>query len=206
MEQIVHRGRLVVTHPAESLLWEAPGMLKWAAAWSHQVLYCKISDNEPGETINVKAVVTDDVNIHRQTFNERGVGDPLARAVLVNMQGETGGAKQVYAGDLQDYLRAEPATEPHLEEHGAQSIRFDPRVPPAIQSTLRRLHQNLGHLGNGELARHVKLSGASSEAIKACKTLRCRTCQACSRPSSARPAKPSRSLISTRSWASTLSI
>ena len=84
----------------------------------------------------------------------------------------------------------EPGDEPELREAGARCITFDSRVPPAVQGALRKLHQNLGHPPNSELARHIRLSGGSSEAVKACKTLRCRTCQGCSRPYSARPSKP----------------
>ena len=82
----------------------------------------------------------------------------------------------------------------NLDEHGAEAISFQMQVPKPIQAALKRIHQNLGHLPNEELARHLRFSGASPEAIKAAKSLRCRTCtcQACSRPASAsaRPAKP----------------
>ena len=77
-----------------------------------------------------------------------------------------------------------------IEGAGAGGITFDAAVPPPLQAALRRLHQNLGHIPNQELARHIKLSGGSQEAIKAAKSLRCRACKACARPQSARPAKP----------------
>ncbi|CAE7462138.1 GIP [Symbiodinium sp. CCMP2456] len=197
-EQALGERAVVMTHPAASALWKMPGVLKWENKWPHQVLHYKRKSDKTGEIESMKAVLTDDLEVDLKRLHAGAfLGDDLVKAVIPGLSAKSPakGTANVYVGDLETYdveewVRNEPDTEPTLKEHGATSIRFDPRVPAAVQSTLRRLHQNLGHLSNGDLARHLKMSGASSEAIKACKSLRCRTCQSCSRPASARPAKP----------------
>jgi hypothetical protein len=59
---------------------------------------------------------------------------------------------------------------------GAKAITFKGKVAPAVKTALRRLHQNLGHPRNEDLARNLKLGGASQQVQEACKHLRCQTC------------------------------
>ena len=69
------------------------------------------------------------------------------------------------------------------------SIEFPAHVPVHLAKALRRVHQNLGHPANHDLARHLKLSGASEAAVKAAHSLRCSTCARLGNPGTRRPAK-----------------
>ena len=77
------------------------------------------------------------------------------------------------------------------DEHrlGASGIDFPRGTAPHIASALRRLHQNLGHPSGPDLARHLRLAGASRDVVKIAKNLRCQTCSRCQRPGVAKPAK-----------------
>lgn len=68
-------------------------------------------------------------------------------------------------------------------------IELPAHVPQPLARALRRIHQNLGHPSNHDLARHLKLSGASEGAIKAAQTIRCSSCARLANPSTRRPAK-----------------
>ena len=52
---------------------------------------------------------------------------------------------------------------------GAKGIHFGKGVKPDVARLLRRLHQNLGHPAAEDLARHLRVSGASAEIVKAAK-------------------------------------
>ena len=73
---------------------------------------------------------------------------------------------------------------------GASAISFAPgkNIPREVQSSLRRLHQNLGHPDAQDLARHLRLAGASPDVAAAAKRIRCEVCDRNKRGSSARPA------------------
>ncbi len=74
-------------------------------------------------------------------------------------------------------------------ERGARAIRFPPSVPGHIASSLRRLHQNLGHPGVSDFVRHLRLAGASRAVLKAAKVLDCQVCARGKAPAIAKPAK-----------------
>ena len=105
-------------------------------------------------------------------------------------------------GDIEElvvYLSETYAVENHTESQseareeaqGAGAITFEDegetKIPPEVKSSLRRLHQNMGHPGNLDLARHLRLAGADPSAIEACKKI---NCQICSRNKRGRSAKP----------------
>ncbi|CAE7325492.1 RE2, partial [Symbiodinium microadriaticum] len=73
---------------------------------------------------------------------------------------------------------------------GAEAISFEKgkNLAPEVKSSLRRLHQNLGHPSNTDLARHLRLAGADPVVIDACKRLRCQVCQRNKRGSTPKPA------------------
>ena len=52
------------------------------------------------------------------------------------------------------------------EVGGASGIYLPENVPKHITKALRRIHQNLGHPSNRDLARHLRLSGAAEEASR----------------------------------------
>ena len=65
--------------------------------------------------------------------------------------------------------RPVPATELHPGEvHGEDldDIEVDIGVPRHQALALKRLHQNLGHPSNVDLARHLKLAGAGQGIIR----------------------------------------
>ncbi|CAJ1331158.1 unnamed protein product [Effrenium voratum] len=72
---------------------------------------------------------------------------------------------------------------------GASGIKLPKATPAATASALRRIHQNLGHPSNKDLTRHLRLCGATEEAIKGAQGLRCDTCQRLRRPGTQRPAR-----------------
>ena len=76
-----------------------------------------------------------------------------------------------------------------LNERGAKAISFPANVPGKIASSLRRLHQNLGHPSAIDFARHLRLAGASREVLKAAKGLECEVCKRAKAPGIAKPAK-----------------
>ena len=58
---------------------------------------------------------------------------------------------------------------------GARAISFNKRVSKPVQQFLRRLHRNLGHPSNVDLARDLRLNGAKQD-VEAAKHLTCQTC------------------------------
>lgn len=61
------------------------------------------------------------------------------------------------------------------------------KVTPETKRTVRKMHRGLGHPERGTMLRLMKLSGASSSAVKYAKTWQCPVCQKMSRPT--KPAK-----------------
>ena len=82
--------------------------------------------------------------------------------------------------------------EEHAEEEsaGARAISFKGAVSGKVAGALKRLHQNLGHPPNRELAKHLRLSGASQEMLEALQGMKCKTCEKCTRPALHPVAKP----------------
>ena len=74
-------------------------------------------------------------------------------------------------------------------KEGASGIHLPHQVPKRVAAALRRVHQNMGHPSNEDLARHLKLGGANESVVKACKQIHCETCQRSKMSSSRRPAK-----------------
>ncbi|CAE7318597.1 RE2, partial [Symbiodinium sp. CCMP2456] len=72
---------------------------------------------------------------------------------------------------------------------GSRAISFSsgPRIKPEVQSALKRLHQNLGHVGAEDLSRHLRLAGAGPEVVGAAKRLQCEVCARNKRGKAARP-------------------
>ncbi|CAE7216898.1 RE2 [Symbiodinium sp. CCMP2592] len=79
---------------------------------------------------------------------------------------------------------------PEVQERGAEAISFTKgeTIPGPVQSSLKRLHQNLGHASPGDMARHLRLAGADPTVISACKRMRCQVCEWQQRGGSPRPA------------------
>lgn len=59
---------------------------------------------------------------------------------------------------------------------------------------LKRLHQNLGHPSNRDLARHLRISGVGDEVVKAAKSIHCETCSRHKQAGTRRPARLVRQL------------
>ena len=72
-------------------------------------------------------------------------------------------------------------------KHDGSTITFEAGVSPIIQSSLRRLHQNLGHPRREDLVRHLRLAGCEEAVLKAAKGMRCEVCATSSGPRIARP-------------------
>ena len=71
----------------------------------------------------------------------------------------------------------------------ARAINFPASVPEAIASSLRWLHQNLGHPSTADFVRHLRLAGASREVLKGARSLECQVCQRTKLPAIPKPAK-----------------
>ncbi|CAE7232220.1 RE2 [Symbiodinium sp. CCMP2456] len=87
---------------------------------------------------------------------------------------------------------ARGSDEPPPDElpRGASAISFSKgeTIPLPVQSSLKRLHQNLGHASPSDMARHLRLAGADPAVVGACKRMRCQVCDRQQRGSSPRPA------------------
>ena len=85
----------------------------------------------------------------------------------------------------------EPAEDPD-GQRGSTAITFAPgsNIAPGVQSSLKRLHQNLGHPSVDDLARHLRFAGAGPEVIGAAKRLTCQVCLRCKRGGTRKPASP----------------
>ncbi|CAE7724502.1 GIP [Symbiodinium sp. CCMP2592] len=83
----------------------------------------------------------------------------------------------------------EPIGSPEPKHNGSSAISFapGPTIKPEVRSSLKRLHQNLGHIGYEDLGRHLRLAGAGPEVVAAAKRLRCEVCARNKRGQSARP-------------------
>ena len=114
---------------------------------------------------------------------------------ILMVQGENGNADN-QPGGVQ-HVRGQDGGQPEGQERGAKAIRFPISVPTAIASSLRRLHQNLGHPSTSDFVRHLRLAGATREVLKAAKSLTCQTCQRTKGPGAPKPAKQSRACAST---------
>ena len=72
---------------------------------------------------------------------------------------------------------------------GASAINFrDPQPRPEVASSLRRLHQNLGHPAVSDLTRHLRLAGAGPEVVAAAKNMTCEVCRRAQQGKSPKPA------------------
>jgi hypothetical protein len=78
-------------------------------------------------------------------------------------------------------------SEQEVPEHARAEILE--KVTPETCRTVRRMHRGLGHPERGTMLRLMKLSGASSTAVKYAKTWQCPVCQRMSKP--AKPAEAS---------------
>ncbi|CAE7357013.1 GIP [Symbiodinium sp. CCMP2592] len=110
------------------------------------------------------------------------------RRYLLQREGQTDEDQQAYVVDSRPGRGEEPV--PDRGGGGAQAISFSKGTPikKEVQSALKRLHQNLGHPSNEDLARHLRVAGAGSEVVEATKRLQCQVCARSKRASSARPA------------------
>ena len=112
-----------------------------------------------------------------QGFNhqKRSVWTPASKAAEKTWDALAEGGDEPEAGD---YV-----------EHKMTGIELPSHVPTPLARALRRIHQNLGHPSNHDLARHLKLSGASEAAVKAAQSIRCSSCARLANPTTRRPAK-----------------
>ncbi|CAE7261564.1 RE2 [Symbiodinium sp. CCMP2592] len=72
-------------------------------------------------------------------------------------------------------------------KYDGSGITFEKTVPNIVRSSLRRLHQNLGHPRAEDLCRHLRLAGCEPSVIKAVKGMKRETCQATKHAQLARP-------------------
>ena len=72
-------------------------------------------------------------------------------------------------------------------KYDGSGITFEDGVPGIVKSSLRRLHQNLGHPRKEDLVRHLRLAGCEDTIIKAAKGMRCTICAATAGPRISRP-------------------
>eukprot|EP00439_Symbiodinium_sp_Y106_P072985 s706_g13.t1 len=65
-------------------------------------------------------------------------------------------------------------TEDQTPRVGGEAITFEgaSKITPEVRSSLKRLHQNLGHPSNTDLARHLRLAGADPSVVEATKKIR----------------------------------
>ena len=98
------------------------------------------------------------------------------------------------ACDAEDVENLDPEPDTAYVAEGAEGITFPDHVPRNVARALRRIHQNLGHPSNADLARHLRLAGGQDQAVKGALQLRCQTCLRHARPKPSRPGRLVRSL------------
>ena len=91
---------------------------------------------------------------------------------------------------MQDGEVDETELVPDEEWQGSRGISFGEQIPAKWAAVCKKLHQNLGHPPNEELARQLKFFDADERLIRAAKCLKCQTCSRCSKPGTRRPARP----------------
>ncbi|CAE7487110.1 GIP, partial [Symbiodinium necroappetens] len=102
-----------------------------------------------------------------------------------NDQGTT---RQVFPVEAEPRGGARQGNEPS-SSRGASAISFrDPQPRPEVASSLRRLHQNLGHPAISDLTRHLRLAGAGPEVVAAAKNMTCEVCRRAQQGKSPKPA------------------
>ncbi|OLP79491.1 hypothetical protein AK812_SmicGene40207 [Symbiodinium microadriaticum] len=86
-------------------------------------------------------------------------------------------------------LDENPGEEPDKQglKYDGSGITFEDGVPGIVKSSLRRLHQNLGHPRKEDLVRHLRHAGCEDTIIKAAKGMRCDICAATAGPRISRP-------------------
>ena len=100
-------------------------------------------------------------------------------------------ALRVQSAFVQEHVKkAEEEHEKADDKTGGGDVYFKGTVNGKIAGALRRLHQNLGHPPNRELAKHLRLGGANKEIIDATSQIRCKACEKCVRPPLHPVAKP----------------
>ncbi|CAE7749525.1 GIP [Symbiodinium necroappetens] len=161
----VDKGRqLAVKAPPGDPCWESPGLNKilrrYEGAWCYR-------EQEP-DVLRVN-----DLFCHHDNATD---GHVISQFNAYVADHTTGGA--------------EGESEGLPIKSGAEAISFEKgkNLAPEVKSSLRRLHQNLGHPSNIDLARHLRLAGADPVVIDACKRIRCQVCQRNKRGSTPKPA------------------
>ncbi|CAJ1399755.1 unnamed protein product, partial [Effrenium voratum] len=116
----------------------------------------------------------------------------FARAVVRATEKVEKMLHSAYVADVEIGMNDEEGDEELVADHewqGAAGITLPKTVPKQMAAALRRVHQNLGHPSNTDLARHLRLSGATDAAVKGAEQLRCQTCLCTKRPGPQRPVK-----------------
>ncbi|CAE7838363.1 RE2 [Symbiodinium sp. CCMP2592] len=142
----------------------------WASSWAH----------------NICANATYD-----QTEDN---GTRIVKANYIDNK-QVPGIDQNHSRTFAAYVTSSTTTKPtakgtaEADERGSNAIDFDPgpEIKGDVQSSLKRLHQNLGHPSRNDMARHLRLAGAGPEVVAAAKRLRCQVCQRNVRNNSSRP-------------------
>ena len=120
-------------------------------------------------------------------YEDHGDCEERLRRYLLQREGARGPEQEVHVVDTRAQRGTGVIFTP--EPEGAQAITFAKGAPikKEVQSSLKRLHQNLGHPLNEDIARHLRIAGAGGEVVDAAKRIQC---QVCARNRRAPPARP----------------
>ena len=120
-------------------------------------------------------------------YEDPEVSERRFRRYLLRREGSPEPDQEAYVVDAQKQQREGSIFAP--EPEGARAITFAKGTPikKEVQSSLKRLHQNLGHPMNEDMARHLRIAGAGGEVVDAAKRIQC---QVCARNRRAIPARP----------------
>ncbi|CAE7765879.1 RE2 [Symbiodinium sp. CCMP2592] len=171
-------GRTVVLEgKPEDSSWSSEELLALADfydyKWTHRSNGSRVLHLNPTETFGEDG----DNEIPVETFQR----------YLLRDEGADGG-EEAYVVDRKTGRAPDSVLSPELEGAKAISFSVGSRIKKEVQSSLKRLHQNLGHPLNEDLARHLRIAGAGSEVVEAVKRMRCQVCERNKRAGSARPA------------------
>ena len=107
------------------------------------------------------------------------------------VQGSDTAATEKYTPGFVAALTRGLLTRPTLG-HGHEVLLTDPAESPstpALMTAIKTLHSNLGHPSSRALARAIRLTGGSDEAVAAALAYRCPTCVRLKEPKPVNPAK-----------------
>ena len=211
--QLQQGGRVMFEHPKDSVAWTLLRELE-SKLYAVDVHMCRYGLRLPGSSLIRKPTRLLVSHADMRTLNREcpGKSDPRHHdhAVIAGSHPKVGSiskfAGQYPAAFVKAVLRTVtelPAVD-QLVVHDDQSDEclaaaraedLQDEDDEKLKTSLKKLHQNLGHPPNSHLIRILKHGGASTKALQLAKAFACEQCDAQAQPKSALPAQTHRVIV-----------